>query len=140
MLFNQEYNCTTKDFNPDVNCLKCGLYKRCKHPKMEYTGNGKKKCLIIAEAPGEDEDNLGRQLVGKIGQWFRKKLAAFDLSLDDDFYKTNSVCCRPTDPKGNNRKPTPQEIQYCRPRIEALIKKLKPEHIWLMGGVAIESF
>lgn len=87
-----------------------------------------------------DEDAIGKQLVGDVGKWFRRKLAGFDLSLDRDFWKMNSVSCRPTDGRGNNRKPTPQEIQYCKARVISTINELKPKFIWLMGNTAIESF
>lgn len=140
MLFKSDYDCQSADCSPDVNCLKCGLYKNKHHPKQDFTGEGKLKCLIIAEAPGEDEDRIGKQLVGDVGKWFRRKLAGFGLSLDRDFWKINSVSCRPTDPQGNNRKPTPEEIQFCRQRILTTIKALKPQFIWLMGNTAIESF
>ena len=36
----------------EPQCFECGLSKGCKHPKMEYTGEGRLKCLIIAEGPG----------------------------------------------------------------------------------------
>ncbi len=140
MLFKSDYSFVSTNCNPDVNCLKCGLYKNKHHPKQDYTGEGRLNCLIIAEAPGESEDLIGKQLVGDAGKWFRRKLAGFDLSLDRDFWKINSVSCRPVDNQGNNRKPTAQEIQFCRARVEATIKKLKPRFIWLMGNTAIESF
>jgi uracil-DNA glycosylase family 4 len=140
MIFKSDFDCQSVDCSPDVNCLKCGLYKNKRHPKQNYTGEGKLKCLICAEAPGESEDLTGKQLVGDVGKWFRRKLAGFGLSLDRDFWKMNAVSCRPTDNQGNNRKPTPQEIQYCRARILSTIKELKPRFIWLMGNTAIESF
>jgi len=120
---------------PDF-CDECGLFRTCKTPKMSYTGNGKKKTLIIAEAPGEEEDLQGIQLIGQAGQLLRTCLKNLKLDLDNDFWKLNSVNCRP--PK--NRKPTKKEIQYCKPNVEKVIKELKPSFIWLMGGVAIDSF
>ena len=49
-------------------CGACGLYKGCKSPKMEPTGNGKRKVLIVGEAPGNEEDRKGIQLIGKSGK------------------------------------------------------------------------
>jgi len=119
---------------PDF-CDECGLFRTCNSPKMSYTGNGKKKTLIIAEAPGEEEDLQGIQLIGPAGQLLRNSLQSLKLDLDNDFWKLNSVNCRP--PK--NRKPTKKEIQHCRPNVEQVIQQLKPTFIWLMGGVAIDS-
>lgn len=117
-------------------CEACGLYKQCNSPKMKYTGKGKEKILIIAEAPGSSEDEKGVQLIGEAGQILRDSLKIFGMDLDRDFWKTNSVICRP--PK--NRKPTRRELKLCRFNIENAIKELKPKFIWLMGGSAVESF
>ena len=69
------------------NCTKCGLYKTCQSPKMKYTGEGKLKALIIAEAPGKSEDEdwkrLGydepTQLIGESGGLLRNKLETYGL-------------------------------------------------------------
>ena len=122
------------------NCQKCGLYKKCQSPRMEYTGIGEKRILIIAEAPGKTEDKQNKQLVGQAGDLLRNALAGLGLNLDKDFWKINSVNCRPSTKEGDNRKPTSAEIKFCRPRVIEVIKKLNPKFIWLMGGVSIESF
>ena len=48
-------------------CEACGLYKGCLSPKMKYSGKGNLEVLIIAEAPGEKEDQKGTQLIGQAG-------------------------------------------------------------------------
>jgi len=118
------------------DCESCGLYRGCITPKMSPTGEGRLKVLIVAEASGKNEDEEGVQLIGDAGQLFRRKLEPLDLDLDRDFWKTNAVNCRPP----NNREPTAKELKCCRPRLMKAIKDLKPDMIWLMGGVALESF
>lgn len=120
----------------DSLCSTCGLYKSCKSPKMEPTGEGRKGALIIAEAAGAKEDELGVQLVGDAGEVLRNVLKNHGLDLDRDFWKTNSLACRPP----NNRNPKNEEIKCCRPRLEKTIKETNPTSIWLMGNYAIESF
>ena len=93
-------------------------------------------CLVIAESPGKTEDEKGVQLIGSAGQKLREKLARYDLDLDKDFWKINAINCRPP----NNRTPTKKEISCCWDRVKEVIDELKPECIWLLGGVAIESF
>lgn len=117
-------------------CSECRLDKGCLHPKMSLTGGGRLQTLIIAEAPGEEEDRLNKQLIGDVGQWLRKRLHKRDLDLDEDFWKTNSIICRP--PK--NREPTRNELVSCHPNIEKAIRENKPKFIWLLGGSAIETF
>ena len=120
----------------EQDCNKCGLFKTCISPKMPYTGEGRKKILIIAESPGETEDEENKQLIGDAGQYLRKNLKRRGIDLDKDCWKTNALICRP--PK--NRKPKRAELSLCRRHYLKLIEEKKPEFIWLFGGAAIESF
>jgi len=117
-------------------CEVCGLYKGCKSPKMPYSGEGKLGVLIIAEAPGAMEDEKGVQLVGDAGQLLRDCLSMFGLDLDRDFWKTNSIICRP--PK--NRPPSPKEIKCCRNNLLKVIEETKPKFIWLLGDAALDAY
>ncbi len=116
-------------------CEVCGLYKTCHSPRMEYTGKGKKKVLIIAEAPGKTEDLKGVQLVGEAGKTFRNILESIDIDLDKDCWKTNAVICRPP----QNRTPSNTEINCCRPNLFKTINELKPKKIITLGGPALQS-
>jgi len=116
-------------------CGACGLCSGCESPKMSITGDGDRRVLIIAEAPGKQEDAEGTQLVGTVGRYLRGVLDSLDVDLDIDCWKTNAICCRPS----RNRKPTKAEIEYCRPNILAAIRELKPEVIILLGGSAVSS-
>ena len=102
---------------------------------MEYTGQGKKKILVIAEAPGKLEDEKGIQLIGKSGQFFRNILEEYNIDLDRDCWKTNAVNCRP--PK--NRTPTNKEINACKPYLQQCIKELEPEKIIVLGKIALQA-
>jgi len=123
---------------PGPNCADCGLFTNCKSPRMKWSGKGKLKCLILAEAPGPDEDEYGTQLIGRVGQGIRDKLEYYGLDLDRDFWKLNAINCFPN-VNGKIREPTNQEIAYCRPIVQATINELKPQYIWVMGGKATAS-
>lgn len=116
-------------------CGACGLFKTCKSPKMTPTGSGKKKILIVAEAPGKEEDDRGIQLVGNSGKELMKVLAKFGIDMRRDCYLTNTLICRPPD----NATPTNKQISYCRPNLIKTIEDLNPKVIILMGGPAIKS-
>ena len=118
-----------------VGCEECGLYKYCSSPKMEASGEGKLGILIIAEAPGADEDLQGTQLVGKSGKLLREVLHLMGLDLDRDFWKTNAVSCRPP----NNKTPSPLQINACRSRVREVIDRYKPKVIIPMGNTAMTS-
>ena len=125
------------------NCRECGLYKTVKSPRMKWSGKGEKNCLVIGEAPGGNEDLKGTQFEkhAQAGGLLRKEIGGRRLELDQDFWKTNSVCCRPTKKGGaSNRAPTDAELRFCKPFLEQTIKDLSPGFIWLLGGKAVESF
>ncbi len=118
------------------HCGSCGLYKYCKSPKMPPTGKGRMKILVAAEAPGEQEDIQNKQLVGRVGKYFRREfLKPLGIDLDLDCWKHNAIACRPRD----NKKPDDKMIKACRPNLMKAIKKYKPNVILLMGEVACKS-
>ena len=136
----ERFSHTESNTDKETRCLECGLFKGCNSPKMEYTGEGRLKCLIIGEGPAREEDATGIQFKGDVGQYFRGKLAKEGLELDRDFYKMNAINCWSKDSQGRTRTPTKAEIEFCRPMVNRTIAELKPEYIWLLGGCAIQSF
>ena len=70
-----------------TKCGLCGLYKNCISPKMPPTGKGRKKILIVAEAPGEEEDKRNTQLIGRAGKYTRRVLKTLNIDLDIDCRK-----------------------------------------------------
>lgn len=119
-----------------TGCSTCGLASAgCLTPKMEPTGQGRKRIYVLAEAPGETEDHKGVQLIGKVGQRVRQVFREHGIDLDRDCRKTNSVRCRPT----GNRTPTKEEVAHCRKHVFDDITKVKPRVILLFGGAAVQS-
>lgn len=120
-------------------CGACGLYKDCHSPKMAVSGKGKMKILIVAEAPGENEDRRGLQLVGNAGMELVRLLDKVGINMRRDCWLTNSVICRPTNKEGRNRTPSSEEIEFCRPNLAKTLNDLKPNVIVPLGGVACHS-
>ena len=116
-------------------CGACGLHLGCNSPRMPVTGDGQHGVLIVAEAPGETEDEEGVQLVGKAGKFLRRKISQIGYDLDRDCWKTNAIICHPK----KNRTPTKAEIDYCRPNLLNTMRALKPRVIILLGGAAVEA-
>jgi len=102
---------------------------------MPVTGKGRKGILIVAEAPGKNEDREGVQLIGDAGQELRKHLNDLGCDLDRDCWKTNAVICRPPE---NVIKDV--YVDCCRPNLFNTIKKLQPETVILLGMKAVKSF
>lgn len=116
-------------------CGACGLFKKCGTPKMKPFGKGKRRILLLGEAPGATEDEMGRPFVGKSGQHLRKLFRRFGVDMNQDCVTTNAIICHPD----GNRTPTDDELEYCRPNLVKLITKYKPELIITFGGPAIQS-
>lgn len=119
------------------SCASCGLYRFALSPRMEPFGNFRKGILNVGEAPGETEDRKGKQWQGKEGRRLQQEYARLGIDLFEDCLNINAINCRPTDKKGNNREPTPEEIISCRPRVLKIIAERRPRVIVALGNVAI---
>lgn len=115
-------------------CGKCGLYKLCKSPKMKVDGKGEKGILIVGEAPGATEDDMGIPFCGDAGEKLMNDLSFADINLRRDCWITNTIICRPED----NKYP-PAALEYCRPNLVNAVKELNPRVIVLLGGYAAKS-
>ena len=131
-----EYRSTKELLDKSVPyCGLCGLHKKCKNPKIKPAGKGKKKILIVAEAPGEEEDRLKTHLAGPAGRLFRRTLRKYGIELYRNCWVTNAVICK----RDENHQPSDEIIAACRPNLLATIKKYSPKGILLLGSVAMES-
>jgi DNA polymerase len=105
-----------------------------------YRGNPAAKLMIAGEAPGTEEDRLGKPFVGRSGQLLDKMLEAVNLDPEKDVFITNAVFRMPPG-EGDRplRKPTPDEIAYYKPYFLEIIRLVDPVVIVLSGGVAAQS-
>ena len=98
-------------------------------------GNLDADIFFCGEAPGADEEIQGEPFVGKAGQLLTKIIAAMGLKRED-VYIGNIMNWRPEVPKGN-RKPEPEEMNYCLPYLKAQVEIVKPEVIVALGATAV---
>ena len=98
-------------------------------------GNLDAKIFFCGEAPGADEETQGVPFVGRAGQLLTKIIAAMGISRDD-VYIGNIMNWRPEVPKGN-RKPEPEEMNYCLPYLKAQVEIVKPDVIVALGATAV---
>ncbi len=91
--------------------------------------------MVIGEAPGADEDRIGRPFVGRSGQLLDRMLAAIGLDREHSAYITNVLFWRPP----GNRKPTNEEIAACLPFVWRHIALLNPRFVLLCGGTATSA-
>ncbi len=105
------------------------------HKVVVGRGNPEAQILIIGEAPGAKEEELGKPFVGRSGKLLDKLLQNAGININLDVYFCNVVKCRP--PK--NRRPTKTEIQENLPWLFQQIKLVNPEIIVLVGATAVEA-
>ena len=98
-------------------------------------GNPFAKLMIIGEAPGAKEEEIGEPFVGRSGKLLDKLLQNAGIDINQDVYFCNVVKCRP--PK--NRRPTKIEIQENLPWLYQQIKLVNPSVIVLVGATALEA-
>lgn len=94
-------------------------------------GDPDARLMFVGEAPGADEDRLGRPFVGKSGQLLDKMIVAMGLSREA-VYIANVLKTRPP----GNRTPTIEEATVCAPYLYEQIRIVAPEVIVTLGKSA----
>jgi DNA polymerase len=109
----------------------CAL-KRTANNTVFADGVAEGRVMLIGEAPGRDEDRIGKPFVGRAGQLLDKMLASIGLDRQKNAYITNVINWRPPD----NRDPSPEEAAACLPFLRRHIELARPKVIILLGAVA----
>lgn len=97
-------------------------------------GNPQARFVVVGEAPGQTEDELGRPFVGKSGDLLTKILEAIGFKREDVFI-CNVLKHRPP----GNRNPSSEEIHACRPFLLRQLELLEPKVILCVGTFAAQT-
>ena len=97
-------------------------------------GNPQARVMFVGEAPGADEDRIGKPFMGRSGQLLDRMMATIGLDRSSA-YISNVVPWRPP----GNRNPTPQEISICRPFVERQIELADPDILVCLGAPATQT-
>jgi len=111
----------------------CAL-KRTATNTVFADGNPEAPLMVIGEAPGADEDRIGRPFVGRAGQLLDRMLAAIGIDRSQA-YITNVLFWRPP----GNRKPTPDEVAACLPFLWRHIALKHPRLVVMAGGTSAST-
>ena len=98
------------------------------------SGNPEADLMIIGEAPGAREDELGEPFVGASGQLLTKILAAIKVKRED-IYIANILKHRPPE----NRNPKAEERARSLPFLERQIDIIAPKIIVCLGLVSAQT-
>jgi uracil-DNA glycosylase family 4 len=91
--------------------------------------------MLVGEAPGADEDRLGKPFVGASGQLLDKIFAAAGWTREKNLYISNVLFWRPP----GNRDPSPQELALCLPFVQKHIALARPRLLVTVGGVSTRT-
>jgi DNA polymerase len=130
------YNATTLDqlYQGLLAFEGCSLKATAIHTVFS-DGISSSKVMFVGEAPGADEDRLGKPFVGQSGQLLDKFLEWAGFSRKKNIYITNTIPWRPP----GNRQPTPEENYICMPFLERHIELIQPKFLVMLGGTALKT-
>ena len=123
-----------KELMEEIKAIKCDL-KDVATNTVFSDGLNDSKVMLVGEAPGADEDRIGKPFVGQAGQLLDKMFHSINLSRKTNLYITNLVFWRPP----GNRTPNKQEISTCLPLTKKHISIINPKLLILLGNVASQS-
>ena len=113
-----------------LKCTRCRLAQG-RTQVVWADGNLDADLLFIGEAPGFHEDQQGLPFVGAAGQLLDTLLSEIGLDRTTAAI-VNVIKCRPP----GNRDPLPDEIEACKPYLEAQLEHMKPKVIVTLGNFA----
>ncbi len=124
---------TWEEIEQHVNkCTACQLCRTRRRPVMgrgDHTG----KLMLVAEAPGGQEDLEGMPFVGAAGRMLDELLTSVSIRREE-IYITNILKCHPP----GNRDPFEEEKEACMPYLKYETYLLKPKIIVCLGRVAAQ--
>ena len=122
-----------------ASCRACRL---CESRTQTVFGVGHPRahCMIVGEAPGENEDLQGEPFVGAAGRLLDRMLPAIGLTRGEaapaqQVYIANTLKCRPP----RNRNPEPDELARCSVYLHRQIELVQPRLLLAMGRFAVQT-
>jgi uracil-DNA glycosylase len=115
-------------------CRRCRLWHGRQHA-VPGEGDPHARVMLIGEAPGATEDQLGRPFVGRSGRFLDQILDECALKREAVFI-TSSVKCRPP----SNRPPRADELAMCRQAwLDRQIELVDPRLVVLLGKTPLRQ-
>lgn len=117
-----------------LKCKKCAL---CETAIQAVVGDGNidAEIIFVGEAPGKNEDEIGKPFVGRAGKLLDNCLSSIGLERGD-VWIGNLIKHRP--PK--NRDPHPEEIKACQDYLTRQIELINPKIIVTLGRFSFNYF
>lgn len=126
---------TLEELKAAMEAFDGGLLKRSSKNLVFSDGVAGAPVMIVGEAPGADEDRVGKPFVGVSGQLLDRMLAAAGMSREENVYISNILPWRPL----GNRAPDDAVVAMCLPFIRRHIELASPKLLLLFGGVSAKA-
>jgi len=123
-----------------AGCRACPLWKDATQTVFG-AGGPSARLMLVGEQPGDREDREGKPFVGPAGRVLDEALEAAEIERRE-VYVTNAVKHFKWKPAGKRRlhqTPRANEIEACRPWVEAELSTVKPEALVCLGATATRS-
>jgi DNA polymerase len=123
-----------------ARCRGCSLWQAA---TQTVFGEGPREArvMLVGEVPGDQEDRAGKPFVGPAGRLLDRALEAAGIDRGDT-YVTNAVKHFKWEPRGKrrlHRRPSPLEIEACRPWLRMEIDLVRPLVIVCLGATASQA-
>lgn len=121
---------------PHARCGECPLRAE---PVVLGRGPESARIALIGEAPGANELIEGKPFIGMSGQLLSKMLTRLKVD-ESSVWISNAVLCKCVDATGQNRPPTPTEIDCCKPRLLAELRAHSVRRVVTLGASPLNVF
>jgi len=118
-------------------CAACNLYKDCKSPMMEYSGEGEKGILIVGDTPSAADDQNAIQFSGESGRYLSELLSKNRVRMNRDCWKTNVVRCHNDIDTYKDYNKLNAKAKLCSGYLFKLLYTLKPKFVLILDEAAI---
>jgi uracil-DNA glycosylase len=110
-------------------CTRCPEFVATRTQVVFGAGNADADLMFVGEAPGANEDRMGRPFVGQAGKLLDQLLVEVGLERGDVFI-SNVLLCRPP----GNRDPHPVEIENCQEYLFRELALIQPRVVCTLGN------
>lgn len=125
-----------------AGCTRCSLSEHEGNYPVLYRGNPESNIMLIGEAPGLRERELGSPFTGPAGQLLDKMMNAIGLDTNNNMLITNITYCRPVAPRNSGRQnytPKITQVSRCWPFTRKAIEIVKPKIVIACGLPAAKT-
>jgi DNA polymerase-3 subunit alpha len=132
LIFNRRFRKKDNEYLLS-ECNSCDLRTECKAPV--YPSFGLKNIALIGEAPGREEDKIGKAFVGDFGDIVWNFFKKFNIEREI-FHITNVNKCWPS----KSKTPNNHQIKSCRKWLDYELKNIKPIIALAFGNTNLKFF